>query len=248
MPTFISISTSPSSTFVGFQVDIEGTLLDVYRNAVTDQTVVLYYTFSGANTTIPITSVTTDNLGRYYVKWIPPATGYFTLKASWFGNATHLQTSNTTTLNILPYNDQQVFSVESNSTITELAFNSTNRQLSFTATGPDGTKGYARATISKTLFDNPVDVRVYLDGEKINYIITSLDDSWLLSFTYQHSTHKISITVPAPTPFIQTLLGKELVFGLSITAIAISIFLILRKKRRSAQTNQGKGNLGNTQV
>jgi len=44
MPTFVSISTSSSSTFMGFKVDINGTLHDSYGNGVDNESVVLYYT------------------------------------------------------------------------------------------------------------------------------------------------------------------------------------------------------------
>jgi len=192
-PTFISISTSSSSTYVGFKVNITGTLRDIYGNGLENETVVLYYTFSGISTWTPITSDVTDNLGRYHAVWTPPATGYFTIKAEWNGNTTHLETSNTTTLSSLTYDNQYVFSVESNSTIQELAFNTTNWQLSFAATGPNGTEGYVKVTVAKSLVENITNIRVYLDGNQTEYSITSIDNSWLLTFNYMHSTHQVVV-------------------------------------------------------
>ncbi len=193
MPTSVSISVSSPSTHVGFQVNITGSLQGMYRNGLVNKTVVLYYTVSGVGTWTPITSDTTDNLGLYSAMWIPPATGYFEIKAEWAGNTTHLGASNTTTLSSLAYEDQYVFCVESNSTITELAFNTTDWTLSFAATGPDGTKGYVKVTVAKSLAGTPSDIRVLLDGEQLEFSIASIDDSWLLSFTYGHSSHQVAV-------------------------------------------------------
>ncbi len=111
----------------------------------------------------------------------------------WAGNATHSETNNTTTLSSLVYNNQYVFSVESNSTISELGFNTTDWTLGFTATGLNGTTGCVKVTVAKSLVGNPSDIRVLLDGEQQEFSVASIDDSWLLSFTYQHSTHQVAV-------------------------------------------------------
>lgn len=74
------------STFVGFRVNITGTLQDMFGNGLNNETVVLHYTFSEISTWTPITSDTTDNLGNYNAVWIPPATGSFVIKTEWAGN------------------------------------------------------------------------------------------------------------------------------------------------------------------
>ena len=191
--TSTSISTSSPSTFVGFRVNITGTLQDMYGNGLAGETVVLYYTFSGITTWTPITSDTTDSLGNYFAMWIPPATGYFVIKGEWAGNSTHFGANNTATLSSLVYQDQYVFSVESNSTISELAFNTKNWKLSFVATGPNGTRGYVKVTVAKSLVADIADIRVFLDGRQFNFSIVSLDDSWLLTFNYVHSTHQVEM-------------------------------------------------------
>jgi hypothetical protein len=76
-----------------------------------------------------------------------------------------------------------------------LAFNSTNWELRFTTSGQNGTRGYVRITIAKSLVVNITNVRVYLDGNQSEYSITSKDDSWLLTFTYTHSTHRIVVNL-----------------------------------------------------
>jgi hypothetical protein len=193
MPTFVSVSTSSSSTFVGFAVNINGTLYDFYGSILENEPVVISYTFPGATTWFPISSDITDHNGCYYVQWIPPASGYFTIKAEWAGNATHFGASNNISLSSMPYQNQYVFSVESNSTIFALAFNTTGWELSFTASGSSGTRGYVKVTVAKSLVANITNIRVYLDGNQTEYTITSIDDSWLLTFNYIHSTHQITV-------------------------------------------------------
>ena len=159
VPASLSFSTSASSMFAGFKVDLAGTLRDVHGNGLIGKTIALSYTVSGITTWTPITSCTTDNAGNYLATWIPTPTGTFSLKAEWSGDSTHAGLSSTTTLNCLS-NDQYVFSVESNSAISNLAFNNANRVLSFTATGSDGTNGYARATVTKNFTANPANITV----------------------------------------------------------------------------------------
>jgi len=96
---------------------------------------------------------------------------------------------------VIPFEEQNVFSVESNSTISGLAFNTTSWELSFTATGPNGTTGYTKVTVAKRLAANITNIRVYLDGNKSEYTITSKDDSWLLTFIYIHSTHQVVVNL-----------------------------------------------------
>jgi uncharacterized repeat protein (TIGR02543 family) len=90
------------------------------------------------------------------------------------------------------------FSVVSNSTISELAFNSTSQVLSFTAGGPSGTTGFSNVTISKTLIADVSGLEVYLDGTKTGYVVSDLTTSWLIYITYQHSTHKIVVNFALP--------------------------------------------------
>jgi len=106
------------------------------------------------------------------------------------------------------------------------------RALNFTVNGPSGTKGYVEVTVAKDLVENAADVKVYLDGDKLNYTVKSLDDSWLLHFTYLHSTHKVTISLgDLSVPFLETLLGKVVLYGIPITTMVILIIIYILKKR-----------------
>jgi hypothetical protein len=192
----ISISTVTSSVLVGLQISISGILTDHREKPIPEELILLSYKVLGIETWNTITSVYTENNGHYSAIWIPTATGYFTLKAEWTGNATYFGISNITTLSVVPYNNKYVFAVESNSTISALAFNSTANELSFIASGPPGTMGYARVFISKELVANISDLKVYVDEGQVNYVTTSTDSSWILCFSYEHSTHDIVIAIP----------------------------------------------------
>jgi hypothetical protein len=130
----------------------------------------------------------------------------------------------------MPYQNEYVFSVESNSTITGLAFNSTDWTLSFTASGPSGTTGSTRVTVAKSLIPNLANIAVYVDNNLTDYSITSLDNSWLLAFNYTHSTHQVLVDLNTqlipefPTVTVLLLLAP----------LAIAIGMIPRRRKSSS--------------
>jgi len=85
------------------------------------------------------------------------------------------------------------FSIISSSTISELAFNSTSKIMSFTVSGPSGTTGYTNVTIAKTLIPDIENLQIYVDGNQVTYAVTSTEYYWLIHFTYTHSTHEVLI-------------------------------------------------------
>jgi nitrous oxidase accessory protein NosD len=114
---------------------------------------------------------------------------------------------------------ESFFTVESNSTVSALAFNSTSSELSFTVSGPSNTTGYVKVTIAKSLVTNAENIKVYLDGNQLNYDVTSSADSWLLTFTYAHSKHNVMISL-ATNEAEEALLSNDLI------SIAVLIVLI----------------------
>lgn len=89
----------------------------------------------------------------------------------------------------------QIFKVESNSTVSNLSFNSTSVTLSFTVSGPNGTTGYTKASIAKTLVPMFTGVTVALDGKNLTFSVGSTTDYWVLEFNYGHSIHQVLINV-----------------------------------------------------
>jgi hypothetical protein len=130
------------------------------------------------------------------------------------------------------------FSVISNSTISELTFNSTSKTLTFIVSGPKGTMGYTNVTIATTLIEDISELKVYVDGNQINSTAVSTDYYWLIHFTYHHSTHRITIVINpmvehTPTSFLPTHLFLLLAI---VTLILVTSFykrsLIKEKIRR----------------
>ncbi|PVX23066.1 MAG: hypothetical protein CW691_11660, partial [Candidatus Bathyarchaeum sp.] len=150
-PTYLSVSTNSSSTLDGFQVGVNGYLLDNNGIGVNMAPIILSYTFQGIDDWVPITSNKTNTLGTYSITWFPPATGYYQLKVEWNGNSTYGDAHSITSISTLLAEDQYVFSVESNSTISGLSFNSTSRTLSFNTEGDNGTQNYAKITVADDL-------------------------------------------------------------------------------------------------
>jgi parallel beta-helix repeat protein len=233
MPTALSISTNSTSSVLGYIVNIYGNLSDARENGLANETVMLCYTFSGSSTWYPISSGSTDAHGQYYVQWMPSATGYFTIEAEWAGNATHIASNSTVNLSVLPYQSSYAFSIESNSTISDLTFDTTSQRLSFSASGENGTTGYARVTIAKALVPDITRLKVRLDGIDYNYSAVSFDDSWLLTFTYNHSLHNVEVYLDMnAVPEIP----KFLIFP--IFMIATLLMIIIRKGKIKSPRRQ----------
>jgi parallel beta-helix repeat protein len=231
----VSISLSSSTSYVGFKIEISGNFT---CNGIgyPEAPILLSYSVTGGESWNDITLANTSSNGSYFAIWMPPATGNHLVKAAWAGNPAYPGATTTVNFAVIPFEEQNVFSVTSNSTISELDFESTSRELRFKVSGPSGAKGYVDLYIAKTLIENIQDVEVKLNGEEINYTATSLDDSWLLHFTYLHSTHEVTVVLgQVVTPFIGDLFWVFALFGLVIVAIAILVGLYVLKRRQRSR-------------
>ena len=133
---------------------------------------------------------------------------------------------------ILTHLLDNIFSIESNSTISALFFNETASEIRFTANGPSETTGYVKATILEQLMPNPEDIQVYLDGNQIDCTITSNGNSWIITFTYNHSEHEIAI-VSSAQPTIPEI-SSPIILPLFMIAIIIAAVadVVYFKKRK----------------
>ena len=230
-PTSFLLSTTVPSASVGCSVNISATLLDLFGNRIGNETVDLYYAFSGFGNWNAIASERTDTFGGLSAEWIPPAPSYFVIKAVYAGNYTHVGSSKNVTLSMLPYGEAYLFSVESNSTVSSMGFDTNSQMLSFTATGAGGTMGYAKVTAAKSLIPDLTLLSVYVDGAEYDYNVTEANDSWVLLFAYDHSAHLVEIqldsTIPELTP--PTLL---------LLFIIVTLFAVMICRRRSPSEEQ----------
>ncbi len=105
-PTTITISAKPNVT-LGLPLSIFGSL-ENNGVALSNELVMLKYSFAGADEWYPINSVYTDADGNYEAKWICAATGTFTLCAEWKGNRTYLPASANATVTCISIQRENV--------------------------------------------------------------------------------------------------------------------------------------------
>jgi hypothetical protein len=227
LPTDASISFRSSAAYRRFQIDIDGNLTcnGVGRSGVP---ILLSYSVTGGNTWDDITVATTALDGSYSAVWAPSTTGNYIVRAEWAGNATFPGSKASRSLATTPFEEQAVFTVTSNSTVSILAFNSTSMELRFTVSGPPGTTGYTEVTIAKKLIANIANLKVYIDAAERNYVATSVAGAWRLTFTYPHSSHTVVISL-GETALIDWMLIGIVSIILGIATVIVVVLLILKQ-------------------
>jgi hypothetical protein len=161
----------------------------------------LQYSITGGASWIDLASVTTDDGGNFAAVWMPSASGNYIIKASWTGNMVGNQyfSSASITANFViapPDNqDQTVFSVESNSTITSFNYNAATTQITFGVSGPDGSTGYVQVCVPKSVLPDPTVMKVALDGTTVQTTYLSSGNVWLVIFIYSHSSDSVVMTL-----------------------------------------------------
>jgi hypothetical protein len=223
----ISFFTDAEDLKIGFVVGVNGILTNQEGEPLRDETVILSYSVSGTSIWDPIASATTDFDGVYSASWIPTGTGRFALKVEWVGNETYLGTYDVKNISVSRYESKSLFLAESNSSLSSLAFNSTSRDVSFTVSGPSGTMGYVRFLISKTIVED-LDFEVYVDGQQIEFNATSVGSFQSLYFKYPHSSHYVTIKLPATSKTEQIL---AIVAAAVLLTVVSAVFIVYFKKR-----------------
>ena len=233
----LSTSCVSSTSFSNFNVQIRGNLT-FNETDISQAPILLSYSVNGGKSWIDLTLVQTGSDGSYYAEWQPSVTGYYSLKAVYEGNKNYSDTSAIVNFAVEPFQEQNVFSASSNSTLTEFSFNSTSKELTFSVSGDEGTRGYVDVNIPKSLVSDISDVKVYLDDEQIEYSSQSQGNGWLLHFTYHHSTHLVNISLDSSSSLLpaQTSgLGLVEIVILAVMCILVAVtilavFMVFRKK------------------
>jgi hypothetical protein len=121
--------------------------------------------------------------------------------------------------------------------LSAFSFDSQQKTLSFQVSGPQNTCGYVDLYIPKTLLSDASSLTVNLDGNPVVYTTQSAGDSWLICFTYHHSSHSITVDLNASkTETTLDLLNQWVAWiaiGSGLAAIVVAVLvvvLILRKK------------------
>jgi hypothetical protein len=194
-------ATLDQTVYAGDKVDVTG------RLACANGTGIGSASLSVACMTLPgttwntVASPTTEANGFYITQWTPSVptdeSVNYLVKVSWIGSTDVEGAEANLAMALAPVEDVLVISVVSNSSVTDLVYNSTLRVLNFNVTGPDGTTGFTDVAMPKQLVANITGLTVYIDQENIGYTNTSNPTSWTLHLTYTHSAHNVTINLPA---------------------------------------------------
>ena len=163
--------------------------------------------------------------------WNPSVSGNYAIEATWSGNNDYSNAIAVNNFAVAPFNNQNqnVFSVTSNSTLTSLAFDSTTDELSFGVSGPSGTTGFTEVCIPQSLIPDISKLNVTLDGGAINYNSVSQGNVWLITFTYHHSSHTVVIALGSSFMLLFQSFQRCIIMPLLAVALLLSI-VIIRKK------------------
>jgi len=143
-----------------------------------------------------------------------------------------------------PSGGTEIFRIESNSSWSNLYFNSTTVTLTFTVSGENGTTGYTKAYIAKTLVPTFTGASVSLDGKSTNFTVTDTAEYWVLEFTYHHSTHIVAIDLandsqvdtnllPSQSPADMSTIPEFTPFAFVGVLVLASVALALTRKKIS---------------
>jgi len=235
--TSIELSCESSTSYSGFKVEIEGKLS--HNSApLQNQPILLSYSVTGGNTWQELTLIYTGSDGSFFADWRPTVTGNYLVKAVFEGTQDYLQTSEVVNLAVTSYQDENMFSVSSNSTITNLFFDSTSKELSFNVAGDSETSGYANVYIAKSLVSDASLINVYLDGNKLEYSVIATEDSWILHFTYSHSSHDVTVKLVNSSLFGISMFGDWLIpiiVVILVVVVAIAVAVAIKKRRAKNQ-------------
>jgi hypothetical protein len=234
----IDLTCKGSTSDSGAKVQINGQVT-LNGNSVANAPVSISYSIDNGASWNSLTMVTTTSDGSYTAVWHPDVTGYYLIKATCDETSAMNAASKTVTLALTPDEaENSVFTVNSNSTITQFAFDSTNSKLSFVASGPSGSTGYVEIYIPKTILGDISKLTTTIDDHKVNYDYQSQADAWLITFNYSHSSHTIVMSiadsVQAPNggggDNSQVLLYVAVPLAVIVVVIIAAIALLKRRK------------------
>ena len=234
----IDLTCKSTTSASGSKVEISGNLL-LNGNSVADSPILISYSVTGGNTWESLTLVNTLTDGSFKAIWNPDVTGNYLIKATSDATSTMNGASKTINLALTPDPEHNVFTLTSNSTITQFAFNPDTKELRFIASGTSGTKGYVNIYIPKTILSDISTLKAYIDGTQTNFTSESQTDSWLISFTYSHSTHTITMAMGDVLQVSNTntdSLPQWLLYAIPIALVAVIAIIAVVFKTRAKKS------------
>lgn len=232
--TALSVSVSSSVALVGYRMSILGDLTYQHNSTgISKVSVRLFYSVTEGEGWNVIATTTTASDGSFYVTWFTTHTGKYIIRAVYGGDEDSNVLGTETLVNVVITDiDEQVFFVSSNSTVSGLVFNSTAKEITFTVSGPENTKGYANIILSKELVPDLSSLRIFFDEIEKPYEVVSVDDLWFVHLSYNHSSHTLRILLPSASSthiFTEVAPKLALVAVTFVVAVAISLALFGKK-------------------
>jgi len=192
---------TPSQVFLSFRnVDPSNGKFQIVGNLTSNSTSVpnanITFSYRNSNerdsTLKQFSMATTNSNGNFMVDWLPPSAGSYVINATYHGNENYGPVFDGINVLVAEFSgDKQVFSVESNSTVTSVVYNPESGELNLSVMGQSGTIGFVDLYVSKSLVENVSAIQAYIDGNPVSYTVTSTEDNWILHFYYHHSSHNI---------------------------------------------------------
>ena len=126
---------------------------------------------------------------------------------------------------------EMLFSVSSNSTVSDIAFNATSKEITFTVEGSTGTTGHLNIFLSDRLISDITGLTIYFDGDEMAYTATPTEDGWTIQLTYQHSKHTVRIVLSSASPAGYGFTDVLIATAMTAVAAAAALLILYRKKR-----------------
>jgi hypothetical protein len=232
----IDLSCSSTNTN-GPKVEISGGLT-LNNNPLADTPVLISYSVTGGTTWEPLTLVRTITDGSFSAVWTPDVTGNYLIKATVEETSTMDGASKTINLAITPPDpqnpDENRFMLNSNSTVRQFAFDPDTKELSFSVEGPSDSTGYVDVYIPKVILSDISTLKAYIDGDEVNFNSESVGDSWLITFSYHHSTHRITMALGnVAEPITQSDTQWTLYIIVIALVAVVALLAVVTLKRRS---------------
>jgi len=234
----IEIDCKSTAATSNLKVTVTGTLT-YNKTAIPSASIYLSFSADSGNRWENFSLVQTRADGSFGALWIPNATGNYLLNAKWDGNSTLHWMNATANLALMPDSTGNVFSIASNSTISDLNYTAATQTISFNTNGTTSTTGYVHVCVPKTLVKDVQALRVNIDGKPITFTFSSedQDDVWVISCVYTQSEHAFTLQIPlieilspATTPWIVIVIAIALLIAFG------AIVVVIRRRRRTAAT------------
>ena len=233
----LDIKVISSAQATNLKVHVIGTL--TYNNiAIPNASVYVGYSADDGVNWQNFSWVQTRNDGTYGTVWLPNDIGNYKINAHWEGNDTLHWLDATADLALTSDSDGNEFSAVSNSTISNLSYNTATQKLAFNVNGTSET-GYVYLTIPKSLVSSTHIVEVRVDGTPIEFATESQNDVWVLFCTYGEGEYSFIVQVPFVDSFSPDDTPWTLIYAVVVVAvlvIVVAVLLAVRRRRRTAST------------